>query len=127
MKLVNSDNSDILIIDEYPPPYGCVTVHIKRFHDNNQKNYVRLIIITQFGTVTFPNVMANKLIKIIHFIWTVHSSNGRVIHVHFSRFNNLLWGGWLIYWFGKSNIRELSNRTSNFQLDHKNKTLTMLI
>jgi len=122
-------HSHILIIGGYPPPYGGVTVHIKRFHEYCQEKNTRLKIVTQFGTADHPDVISlrgNKLKKLFHLIRIVRSFNGKIIHVHSSRLNNLLWGGWLIHWFGKSKIRVLTNHSGNFSIQTK-KTLRNIL
>lgn len=123
-------NHQLLIIGGYPPPYGGVTVHIKRFHEYCQKNDVRLTILTQFGTANHPDVISlrgNKLRKLFHLIRLARSFNGKIIHVHSSRLNNLIWGGWLIHWFGKSKIRVLSNHSGNFKIGTSKSIRNVLI
>jgi len=123
-------HSHILIIGGYPPPYGGVTVHIKRFHEYCQEKNTRLKIVTQFGTADHPDVISlrgNKLKKLFHLIRIVRSFNGKIIHVHSSRLNNLLWGGWLIHWFGKSKIRVLTNHSGNFSIQTKKTLRNILI
>jgi len=121
--LINIQKEDILIIGGYPPPYGGITVHIKRFHDYCKNENIKLKIISQFTESGHPDIICltgNKILKILKLIHIIKSFRGRLIHIHSSRLNNLIWGGLLLAWVGRKKIKVITNHSGNFSITSTN-------
>ena len=123
--MINSKDNcpGILIIGGYPPPYGGITVHIKRLHDYCKEENIKLKIITQFGAPHHPDVISlkgSKIFKLISLAYWIRSFKGKIIHIHSSRLSNLIWGGLLLHWAGRKKIRVITNHSGNFSIDTSN-------
>jgi len=120
--MINSKSNSlgILLIGGYPPPYGGITVHIKRFHEYcNNINY-KIKIITQFEAPNHPDVISlkgSKIFKLVCLAYWIRSFKGKIIHIHSSRLNNLIWGGLLLHWVGRGKIIVITNHSGNFSIN----------
>jgi glycogen synthase len=96
-------NNNILIIGGYPPPYGGITIHIKRLFEFCKRINVKIRIVSQFSCSNKDeNVVVltgTKIIKLIKLIFIIFAFKGKVIHYHTAMFQNFIYGGLLLLFF----------------------------
>lgn len=86
--MVNTNKEIIAIIGAYPPPYGGVSVHIKRLHEKLDKFGIENNVYDLNLGKNVKNVKKENVFSICHpvlwFIKFIFTSKERIVHIHFS-------------------------------------------
>ena len=106
----------IAIIGPYPPPYGGISVHIKRMKNYLEKNCIEYIIYNESRIVEYENVINVQPINSYRkFILQIPFLKSNVLHFHSANFKIRMLLGWYKF-LGKKIILTIHGESLHDQL-----------
>jgi len=102
---------DILLIGGYPPPYGGVTVHIKRLAESCQEKGFKIHIVSQFTSdIAAPliGIKGNALMQFVKLAHITSNYKGRIVHFHTSYLKRFLFISFPLLFFLKNKIKVIT-------------------
>ena len=111
-----NNKAKIAIIGPYPPPYGGISIHIKRMKNYLEKNHIECIVYTGSRIVGYENIINVKPINSYKkFIFKIPFLNFNILHFHSINLKIRMLLGWYKF-FGKKIILTIHGESLHDQL-----------
>ena len=106
----------IAIIGPYPPPYGGISIHIKRMKSYLEKNYIECTVYNESRIVGYENIINVQPINSYRkFIFQIPFLKSNVLHFHSINLKIRMLLGWYNF-FGKKIILTIHGESLHDQL-----------
>jgi len=106
----------IAIIGSYPPPYGGISIHIRRMKNYLEKNCIECIVYNESRIVEYENIINVKPINSYRkFILRILFLKSNVLHFHSTNFKIRILLGWYKF-LGKKIILTIHGESLHNQL-----------